>query len=110
MAKTRSEKIDSILLELENLLVEDDDLIVFMKDSISKDCLGMLISNNKGDFVRSFCECMESGDQIGNDLMDLFVSTIISFAKAHPRFAVVFIQCFNRIVYGLDEFNTETPN
>jgi hypothetical protein len=110
MSKTRAEKIDELLMKLEELTDEKDSLMVFMKDGIENNCLGMLLSNSKGDFVRSFCECMESGEQIGSDLMDLFSSTIISFAKAHPRFATVFIQTFNKAIYGLERYDTEESN
>lgn len=106
----KAERIDRLLTELDSLLEDRDSLVVFMLDGRTREAMSMLMSKSKEELVGAICECMESGDQIGKDMIDLFSSIIIGFSRAHPEFATVFIRYFNKIVYGLKDFNPQKPN
>lgn len=106
----KTKKIDDLLTELDSLLDDRDSLMVFMLDGKTREAMSMLMSKNKEELVGAICERMESGDQIGKDMIDLFSSIIIGFSRAHPEFATVFIRYFNKIVYGLKDFNPQKPN
>jgi hypothetical protein len=98
----RSEEIDKLVLKLESKLTKEDGLILFMFDGLLNESMGILAAEDKGNLVSAMCACMESGEKIGCDLIDLVSSIVIGFAKIHPEYATQFIQCFNREIYGTD--------
>lgn len=108
--KSKIDKLDDLLEKIHDTVTEKDSVLVFIHDSEAGEAIGMLKSNNKNELLEAICRCMESGDSMGDNLMDMISSAVISFSRLHPEYATAFIQTFNRIVYGLDEFNIEAPN
>lgn len=99
---TRSDELDKMLHGIQNLATDMDTFFVFFVNDLENVNTIYLDANNKDKLIANICGAIEEGTPIANDIMDLFVSVIISYAKANPTFATKFIQIFNKIMYGVD--------
>lgn len=106
----RQKEIDDVINKLEDTLTDHDSLFLFILNGLEGMSSAALWTKNKGQLVGAICDCLESGQKIGADIIDLMSSVIINFAKAHPEFATQFIQCFNKIIYGLKDYDQEMPS
>jgi len=98
----RTEEIERILNEISDSVCPLDSLLLVHHDGLENQIRTILLSEDKRNLIASICGCMESNDEMGSDMVDLFSSVIISFAKQNPTFATKFITTFNSVLYGVD--------
>ena len=100
----REDKIDKLMKSVEDELTDVDSFMVVFANGLTNEVSTGLLSNNPSMLISAICETfdMQINDDKGVNFLDLFSSVIITYAKAHPKFATQFIQTFNRIMYGGD--------
>ncbi len=102
----RADKIDKLINELENELTSLDSLLIVFVDGTENIASTGLTSMNVGMLITAICESFDDTDKKrAQNMSDLFVSVIVTYAKAHPEFATKFIQTFNKIMYGTDIYD-----
>jgi len=98
----RTEELERILTEFGDSVCDLDSLLVVHHDGINNQIRTILLSQDKRNLIASICGCMENKEEMGSNMIDLFSSVIISFAKSNPTFATKFITTFNSVMYGVD--------
>lgn len=100
----REDRIDKLMKSVEAELTDVDSFMVVFANGLTNEVSTGLLSNNTSMLISAICETfdMQTNDDKGVNFLDLFSSVIITYAKAHPKFATQFIQTFNRIMYGVD--------
>ncbi len=99
----KQKEIDALVSKIEQLIDQDDSLFIIYVNSEIMQMSSSLLSNDPKVMVSAICENFDSNNnELGRDLADLFMSVILTYAKAHPQFATKFIQLFNKVMYGLE--------
>ena len=93
---TREERIDKLMEQVEGEMTDLDAMLMIFVNGISNDVSTCVVA--------SICNIFDNSEteQRASDMMDLFLSTIITYAMHHPKFGTKFIQMYNKIVYGVD--------
>jgi len=100
----REDRIDKLMRSVEDELTDADSFMVVFANGLTNEVSTGLLSNNPSMLISAICETfdIQTDDGKGVNFLDLFSSVIITYAKAHPKFATQFIQTFNKIMYGTD--------
>ena len=100
----REDRIDKLMKSVEDELTDVDSFMVVFANGLTNEVSTGLLSNNPSMLISAICETfdMQTDDGKGVNFLDLFSSVIITYAKAHPKFATKFIQTFNKVMYGVD--------
>ncbi len=100
----KTKVIDEIFNELESRLDDKDHIMLIYVNEDAQMLSSTLYTRNPAILISSICDLFDSSDgSRGQNMQDVFMSAILSYAKLNPVFATNLIKNFNKAMYGIEE-------